>query len=188
MRRQASRPPHPSPQQAVKTRTPDRSELRRHRRAGGKCESSRRGSNVRTRERTGTLTHVATEGAPLDIDLLAASLRSDSADVGAFVEGLAVKLQTCCRAGRECCAGAASCSVRSSWRTISIDIGDERLELSRSEHNAIETQRCRLSGGIVIKSESIDTDAWMHVVGALLSAEAQRSEQTRQALERLLTQ
>ena len=143
---------------------------------------------MRTRGRTGTLSGVATEGEPLDIDLLAASLRSDSADVGAFVEGLAVKLQEVLPGRTRVLRWRGKLFGPKLVRKISVDIGDERLELSRSEHNAIETQRCRVSGGIVIKSESIDTDAWMHVVGELLSAEAQRSEQTRQALERLLTQ
>jgi hypothetical protein len=43
-----------------------------------------------------------------------------------------------------------------------------------------------MSGGIVLKNETLDTDAWVAEVGAALAAEAERSQQTRQALERLL--
>jgi hypothetical protein len=131
---------------------------------------------------------VATEGAPLDIDLLAASLRSDSSDVGAFVEGLAAKLQEMLPGRTKVLRWRGKMFGPKLVRKISIDGGDERLELSRSEHNTIDTQRSRVSGGIVLKSESIDTETWMRAVGELLAAEAQRSEQTRQALERLLTQ
>jgi hypothetical protein len=131
---------------------------------------------------------VATEGAPLDIDLLAASLRADSADVGAFVEGLAGKLEDVLPGRTKVVRWRGKMFGPKLVRKISIDVGDERLELSRTEHNVIDTQRARVSGGIVLKSETIDTEAWMHAVGELLATEAQRSEQTRQALERLLTQ
>ena len=52
----------------------------------------------------------------------------------------------------------------------------------------IETRRRRMSGGIVLKSEPLDTDTWLPALGQTLAGEAQRSEQTRQALERLLIQ
>jgi hypothetical protein len=129
---------------------------------------------------------VTTEGAPLDIDLLAASLRADSGDVGAFVEGLAAKLEEILPGRVNVQRGRAKMFGPKLVRKIAIDAADERLELTRSEHNVIETQRCRVSGGIVLKSEPVGTDVWMHAVGEALAAEAQRSEQTRQALERLL--
>ena len=131
---------------------------------------------------------MTTEGAPFDIDLLAASLRADSSDLGAFVEGLARKLE-------EVLPGRISVQrVRRGMfgpkivRRIALDTGPDRLELLRSDGDVIETRRARLSGGIVLKTEQLDTDAWMSALGGALSAEAQRSEQTRQALERLLIQ
>ena len=39
----------------------------------------------------------------------------------------------------------------------------------------------------MLKSEALATDAWLAALGEALTAEAERSEQTRQALERLLT-
>ena len=61
-------------------------------------------------------------------------------------------------------------------RRIAVDAGGERLELLRSDGDVIETRRSRLSGGIVLKSEPIDTDAWLQALGETLAAEAQRSE------------
>ena len=129
---------------------------------------------------------MATDGASFDIDLLAASLRTDMSDLGAFVEGLAVKL-----------ADALPGKVRVNRvrrglmgpkivRAITVDAAGTRLELVRSERDEIESRRARVSGGIVIKSDVLEIDAWLGALGEALAAEARRSERTRQALERLL--
>ena len=39
----------------------------------------------------------------------------------------------------------------------------------------------------VQKREAVDMDTWLDALGATLAGEAQRSQRTRQALERLLT-
>jgi hypothetical protein len=69
-------------------------------------------------------------------------------------------------------------------RQIVVDLGDQRLELRYARD--LETRRAKLSGGIVLKSEQLDTDAWLEALGAALADEARRSEITRQALQRLL--
>jgi hypothetical protein len=129
---------------------------------------------------------VETEGAPFDLDLLAASLRADSSDVGAFVESLAAKLAdvlpgrvTVQRARR----GLFGPKI---VRKLAVDAGGQRLELLRGEGDAIEARCARLSAGIVLKTEEISTDDWLAALGEALAAEAGRNERTRQALERLL--
>jgi hypothetical protein len=124
-------------------------------------------------------------GGSLDIDLLAASLRADYSDLGAFVEALATKLE-------QAVPGAVRVERRRDGlfgaklvRQISLDAGDQRLELKRAGAG-IHTRCGRLSGGIVLKSETLDTEAWLTALSAALAAEAQRSQTTRQALERLL--
>jgi hypothetical protein len=123
----------------------------------------------------------------LDIDLLAASLRADASDLGAFVEALAVKLE-------EAVPGAVRVERRRSRlrgpklvRRIALDAGGLRLEL-RAGDGAVQTYCSRLSGGIVLKTEQVDTDAWLRALGEALAAQAQLSQSTRQALERLLNQ
>lgn len=120
-----------------------------------------------------------------DLDLLAASLRADASDLQAFVESLATKLEQAVP-GRVRVQRRRSARLRPKLvRQISLDAGDRRLELSFAD-GGLQTSCSRLSGGIVLKRETLDTDAWLTVVGEALSAEAQRSETTRQALERLL--
>ena len=121
----------------------------------------------------------------LDLDLLAASLRADASDLNAFVESLAIKLEQAVPGRVRVLRRRSGLMGPKRVRRISLDAGDRRLELS-FDAGALETNCSRLSGGIVIKRETVDTEAWLTAVGEALSAEAQRSETTRQALERLL--
>lgn len=123
----------------------------------------------------------------VDMDLLAASLRADSSDVSVFVESLAAKLE-------EAVPGRVRIDRRRSGmfgpkavRGVAVDLGDRRLEL-RTDGGRVETRCARLSGGIVLKNEVLETDEWLAVLGDALAAEARRSETTRKALERLLMQ
>jgi hypothetical protein len=124
---------------------------------------------------------------PLDIDLLAASLRADSSEIGSFVEVMAIKLE-------EAVPGLVKVERRRDGMfgpkravRVALDAGDQRLELRRSGAG-VEARSSRLSGGIVLKSEIVDTDVWLIALGTALAAEARRSQTTRQALERLLNE
>ncbi len=123
----------------------------------------------------------------VDMDLLAASLRADSSDLSAFVESLAAKLE-------EAVPGRTRVDRRRSGMFgpkavsgVTVDLGDRRLEL-RTERGGVVTRCARLSGGIVLKNEVLDTDEWLATLSEALAAEAKRSETTRKALERLLMQ
>jgi hypothetical protein len=121
----------------------------------------------------------------LDIELVTASLRADASDLGTFVEALAVKLEEAVPGGVRVERRRDGMFGAKQVRRIALDAGDQRLELERAGAG-IETRCSRLSGGIVLKRESVDTDAWLEALGQALSAEAKRSQITRQALERLL--
>jgi hypothetical protein len=123
----------------------------------------------------------------LDIELVTASLRADASDLGAFVEALAVKLEEAVPGGVRVERRRDGLFGAKQVRRIALDAGDQRLELERAGAG-IETRCSRLSGGIVLKRESVDTDAWLEALGQALSAEAKRSQITRQALERLLNE
>jgi hypothetical protein len=129
---------------------------------------------------------MSSDGGPLEIDLLAASLRVDSADLGTFVESLATKLEEALPGLVRVERGRQGLRGPKLVRKIVLEAGDDRLELRRGAGDSVQTARGRVSGGIVLKTEQLDIDAWMAAVIEALSNEANRNQRTRQALERLL--
>ena len=131
---------------------------------------------------------MAIEGADggQDLDLITASLRADTTDVSTFVEALAVKLEDAIP-GLGAGAALARTHVRAQGRS-----GGSRSTRADSDSScavrATTSRRLcsRLSGGIVLKTETVDIDAWLTALAEALAAQAQRSQTTRQALERLL--
>jgi hypothetical protein len=123
----------------------------------------------------------------LDIDLVAASLRADAGDVGAFVEALAVKLEQAVPRGVRVERRRDGMFGPKRVRRISVDAGNLRLEL-RNDGASVQTLCARVSGGIVLKSEEMATDEWLRALGEALAIEARGSQTTRRALERLLNE
>jgi hypothetical protein len=130
---------------------------------------------------------VAPDEAALDLDLLSASLRADSSDLSAFVESLAAKLEQALPSRARVVRRRAGMFGPKAVRSLTVDLGDQRLEL-QAEGGGVQTRCARLSGGIVLKNEALETEAWLAMLSEALAAEAQRSETTRRALERLLIQ
>jgi hypothetical protein len=129
------------------------------------------------------------EPAPpnLDLDLLAASLRADTSDLGAYVESLAVKLEEAVPGRVRVERRRAGLFGPKAVRSIALDAGDRRLDLTY-QGGSLQARAAKTSGGIVIKNEALDPDEWVLALGQVLAAEARRSESTRRALERLLTE
>lgn len=130
---------------------------------------------------------MAIEGADggQDLDLITASLRADTTDVSTFVEALAVKLEDAIPGLVRVSRVRGRMFGAKQVGRITVDADGRRLELRRSG-DGIETTSSRLSGGIVLKTEAVDTDTWLTALGEALAEQAKRSQTTRQALERLL--
>jgi hypothetical protein len=142
---------------------------------------------VTGRNTSSSLRSVSSESAGVDLDLLAASLRADSSDLSAFVESMAAKLEAAVPSRVRVDRRRTGMFGPKTVRSLSVDLGDQRLEL-RAERGAVQTRWARLSGGIVLKNEELETDAWLAMLSQALAGEAIRSEATRKALERLLTE
>lgn len=127
------------------------------------------------------------EEPALDLDLVAASLRADSTDVSTFVESLSAKLEAAVPGRVRVQRRRDGMFGPKRVRSVAVDLGDRRLELL-AEGGGVEARCSRLSGGIVLRKETVDTDVWLAMLSEGLATEASRSEATRQALERLLTQ
>jgi hypothetical protein len=129
---------------------------------------------------------VTSEESPSpDLDLVAAALRADLSDISAFVEGLAARLEQALPGFVEVKRAKQGFRGPKVVTEISFDSGGERLSLQR-QGGRLLTTRSRSSGGIVLRTESIDTDAWLSALTGAVAEQAQRSERTRQALQQLV--
>jgi hypothetical protein len=123
---------------------------------------------------------------PVDIDLVSASLRADMSDVGTFVESLAAKLEEMLPGLVRVDRAKRGFRGPKYVRAIAVDLAGGRLVLVRADGDVLDCSIARVSGGITLKTEKVDFDAWLEQLGQGLAAEADRSQKTRQALERLL--
>jgi hypothetical protein len=121
-----------------------------------------------------------------EFDLVAAELRADQADLGAYVEALAVKLegalpaQTVVERERSLLRGSKRV------RRIETDLHDRRYILVRRD-DRLETRCAHVVRDVVLKSEDLQLEEWLDRLAQDLVAHAEASERGRDALERLLT-
>jgi hypothetical protein len=123
-------------------------------------------------------------------DLSAAGLRADGTDLRISVEVLASKLESSLpgRTRVQRRGGGLLGRGEKHVRQIQVELGSDtgtRYELS-IDGDRVEGFRERKSGGIAIKREPLDPDAWIAALTAELQSEAQRSAEARAALEGLV--
>jgi hypothetical protein len=120
-------------------------------------------------------------------DLAAAGLRGDGAELAMSVEVLAAKLE-------QALPGVARVERRGGGllgrgekrvREVRVRLGASCYQLA-VDGGRVEGFRERQVGGIAIKREPLDPNAWIAALTADLREEAERSAQARTALDRLL--
>jgi hypothetical protein len=124
--------------------------------------------------------------APPDLDLLAASLRADASDTAAFLEALAARLQSALPGQVEVQRKGGLLGGGKRVRRIAVRLGDSHYEIE-GDHGSVVARRRSVVRGIALKSEELAVDAWIQALSGDLLTLAERSEQGRLALERLLT-
>jgi hypothetical protein len=123
-------------------------------------------------------------------DLSAAGLRADGTDLRISVEVLASKLESSLpgRTRVERRGGGLLGRGEKHVRQIQVELGSgsgTTYQLT-IEGDRVEGFRERKSGGIAIKREPLDPDAWIAALTEELQSEAQRSAEARTALEGLV--
>jgi hypothetical protein len=123
-----------------------------------------------------------------DFDLSAAGLRADGEDLRVSLEVLAGKLEQSLpgRAQVQRRGGGLLGRGEKRVRLLRVELGEMCYQLA-FEGDRVEGFRERQVGGISIKREPLEPQAWVNALAADLRTEAQRSADARQALERLLS-
>ncbi len=121
----------------------------------------------------------------LDLAGAAATLRANSADVQVLLRTLVTALSDAL--GER----ITTTSARGHWRHadalagVRVRVGADQFEAT-VEGTSLHCVVGRVSGGIRIRSEVLETDEWTTRLVSALGEEAARSESSRQALERLI--
>jgi hypothetical protein len=120
----------------------------------------------------------------LEVDVLAAALRMDSQESGDLLEFLAKKLllslpqnTTVTRSG---IFGGGSV------KEITVRFDDYHYQVTRERHGSLTAKVMKLVRGVVLKTTEIPIDQWTENVAQQLSQLANRSAQTRDALNKFV--
>ena len=130
---------------------------------------------------------MSSDGTEIDLHLLSASLRADASDLRVFVDTLAARLEDALPGRVRVYRWRERMLGPKLVRKITLDAGDRRFEVEY-EGGTLQTACARTSGGIVLKTEPLDIDAWLTALTEALASEAGRNDAARKALERLLIQ
>jgi hypothetical protein len=132
----------------------------------------------------GSLEAVSTEET---FDLAAAGLRADGTDLRISVEVLASKLEQALpgQAHVERHGGGLLGRGEKHVRRVQVKLGSNRYQLNVDGGRIEGFRECEV-GGIAIKREPLDPQAWVAALSEDLRAEAERSAQARESLQRLL--
>jgi len=124
--------------------------------------------------------------SPLQMELLAASLRADSSDTKAFLEALATKLEGSLPDRTTVTRHSSLFSREHPVKEIAVVLGDYQYRIGRERQGPIMAQRAKVVRGIVLKTEQIPMEQWIEELAGELAQVAASSAQARSALERFL--
>jgi hypothetical protein len=122
----------------------------------------------------------------LSFDLDAAGLRVDSADVAAYVEALAHKLEIALPAQTTVQRRAKKFLSREKVvEAIEVRLGDHCYALKAHGHR-VEASRGKAVRNVTIRNEPLELDDWVRALAGDLRARAAESAEARAALDRLV--
>jgi hypothetical protein len=122
-----------------------------------------------------------------DLDLAAAQLRADGADLPAFVEALAVRLEGALpRLVTVERRRAGFLSGRREVARIACRLGDETFTLAQ-DGAQLTTRREKTVRGITLKTDELPVDRWVAELITAVAGSAQAGEDQSRALRELLS-
>jgi hypothetical protein len=126
----------------------------------------------------------------MDVELLAAALRQDSADLDIYAKVLSVNLVESLPKGAVQVERKRSMSDRMAGRegtvtSLDVAIGDIRLGL-RLDRGRTIGEICKEVRGVVLSRQQVGLDEWIAALAKGLSESAASSAKAREALQRYL--
>jgi hypothetical protein len=136
------------------------------------------------------MSDVGTTGEPGDIELVAAALRLDRADVESLVNVLSATLGDLLPSGMVEVERDRSMGDRMAGRPgtpvlVVVRAGERELSLRRARHGVVAEIR-HVVRGVVISRREVLLDEWTRALAEEVTALAARDAEARTALQRLL--
>ncbi len=125
-------------------------------------------------------------GEPLDMEMLAASLRASSTDIKAFMEALAVKFEGSLPNATMVTRQSGLFAREHPVKEITVRLGDYAYRISKEKQGPLVTHRVKVVRGIVLKTEQVPLPQWIEELAAALAEEASHSEEAHAALLQFL--
>ncbi len=126
----------------------------------------------------------------MDVELLAAALRRDTADLDLYAKVLSVTLADSLPPGAVQVERKRSMADRMAGRegavtNIDVALGEQRLAL-RMDRGRMTGEICKEVRGIVLSRQQVGLDEWITTLARALAETAASSARAREALERFL--
>jgi hypothetical protein len=130
-------------------------------------------------------------GPMFDVQLLAATLRADRADVASYARILSGALADALPPGMVAVEHRRSLADRVSGRegrpvAVVVHGADRELQLREAAHGAVDAQIHQVVRGVVISRRTVGVNEWLHALAEDLTRLAARDAAARSALARLL--
>ena len=134
------------------------------------------------------------EGVPassgMDVEMLAAALRQDSADLDIYAKVLSVNLVESLPRDAVQVVRKRSLSDRAAGRegsvtNLDVALGDSRLAL-RMDRGRVVGEICKEVRGVVLSRQQVGLDEWIAALAQALSDAASSNARAREALQRWL--
>ena len=127
----------------------------------------------------------------MEVELLAAALRQDSADLNLYAKVLSVNLVDSLPYGAVNVERKRSVSDRMAGRegtvsSLDVALGEHRLSL-RADRGRVVGEICKEVRGIVLSRREVGLDEWIDALAQALAEAAASSARARQAIEKFLT-
>ena len=122
----------------------------------------------------------------LEVDVLAAALRMDDQESGDLLEFLAQKLEQSLPENTTVTRSGWFLSKEHPVREITVLFDNYQYQISRGHHGSFTAKVMKLVRGVVLKTTEISVNQWTEEVAEQLTQLAQRSAQTRNALNKFV--
>lgn len=122
----------------------------------------------------------------LQVDVLAAALHLDHQEAKDLLEFLAQKLEQSLPQATTVTRSGGLFTKNHPVKEILVRFDDYHYQLTREKHGALTARVLKLVRGVVLKTTEISVDQWTAELAQQLAQLAERSAQTRQALNKFV--